>query len=159
MKYRAGHSFSFLSSLPGEVEIPLRLESDNNVFVISEVDGARRYATGFMEAKIDPPLLSLSAHRETMDGTKLPPRIAVPDALGILQSVSRFIHTLSFLTDIPISSARLLEEDELIPESEEDQALLESFGTTEIHHELAATTRRPDLYKTLPVSFGTCGTF
>ena len=139
MKYCAAYSFSFLSCLPNEVKIPLGLELENKKFEISEIDERRQYATGFIEASIDPQELSLSEENKTLDGTTIPSRIIAPNTLDLGHTVSKIVHALSFITDIPIHMARLLFRDKLIPETPEDVKRLESFGTNEIHHGLDIT--------------------
>ncbi len=139
MKYRIGYSFTFLSSLPEIVKIPLRYELDNKKFEINEIDEKRQYATGFMEAQIDRQELSLSAEKKSLDGTTTPARIIVPSALDLGPTVSRIVQALSFIADIPICQARLLFQDEIIPETRDDKLYLESLGTNEIYHELSAT--------------------
>ena len=113
MKYRARHSFSFLSSLPEGVQIPLSLLLEDKKFEISEIDERRQYATGFIETQAESQELSLSAENKALDGTTIPARIIVPNAHDLNNTVSTIVQALSFIIDIPIREASL-SGDELI---------------------------------------------
>ena len=74
-----------------------------------------------------------------MSGDTVLPRIIVPDTQGLHRRISSIVDLLSFINDTAIQPARLLTEDELIPENDEDESLLSSLGTKNIHHETTVT--------------------
>ena len=139
MKYRESYSFSFLPRLSETIELPLQMELAGTAFEICEIDADRRYATGFIETRINNEDLELRQETRTISGDTIPPRIIVPNGLDLHRTVASIVHALSFITDVAIHQARLLSVDELIPETHEDEACLKSFGTKEIHHETRAT--------------------
>ncbi len=139
MKYRSIYSFSFVSSLPEEVNIPFQHEFGSIKFRINEIDERRQYATGFVEETIDPKELCLSGERTTLAGTTIGPRLIVPGTPALGDAVLRMVERLSFLTDTPIRHSRILHLDELVPENQEDETYLDSFGTRDIHHETSIT--------------------
>lgn len=140
MKYHAGYSFYFPSGLPDGLVIPLRLDFGGIHFEVTDVDAEKQSAVGFVEGPVSPGRLTLSHERETLNETRIPARLIVPDVSDLFGTVKEVVNLLSFLANVPVIEARRLLEDRIIPETPEDNDRLRILGTSEIHHRLEAYT-------------------
>jgi hypothetical protein len=104
---------------------------DNHTLTIDELDEDRKYATGYLEGRVDPSGLDLDLKpaSEPDDTERL--QIDVPELPLFSQKLAKISHLLSFLTDIPIRNAHRV-FDTLEPESTDDERLLKKFGTRDV---------------------------
>ena len=139
MRYQAGYSFSFFSSLRNEVTIPLQIDFGDFEVELTTIDEDRKYSTGYVEGNVDRNKLRLSDEDVSADGTEMPPRIVVPMNLEYQQIANRTCYILSFVIDVPVRCARTIQADTLIAEGDEDEKCLSEFGTSTIFHTLGTS--------------------
>jgi hypothetical protein len=125
------------------VELPLETSPEEGVTVIlSESDRGLRLTVhrpvdaSHIEAVVE----GSGWHRDLANGKREPlPRLRLKGGIPVERVVADdFVHTLSFLTDVPLWLSRPQTEDAFVPDTDEDKALLKSFGTDQPFYETSA---------------------
>jgi hypothetical protein len=133
MRFRIAYTLTFLSKLPAGFQIPLQIEQGDITFEILEMNADDNQASAFVEGPVNRDGLQVRTGPEPLDGGQPRQGIDVPERAAFSHALSVFANVISFLTDIPIRYSRKLGGDRLIAETEEDNRLLNSFGTKQIH--------------------------
>src|SRR5215217_3495034 len=126
-----------------EVEMPLTVALAKGVRgrLVAGGDETLRLV---VERRVDPGALERVAetrrYRELPDGSRetLPALRVRDDEAPEHVLVGDLVSALSFLTDVPLSLSRPLNEDRFVPEGDDDRAVLERFGTDDVYHELSS---------------------
>ena len=81
-------------------------------------------------------------HRKEPDGTRTPlPRLRIQDDTPVESVlVDDFIGAVSFLTDIPMNLSRPVQEDRFLPETKDDERVLQELGADQPYSETSVRT-------------------
>lgn len=99
------------------------------------------YTTASVECEVDPGGLELRKGREPLGGGEPDVGIYVPESSALSRYVRRVVNAISFVVDTPIRHAHKLGDDVLIPESSEDESLLEDFQTSRVFRSTSGQVR------------------
>jgi len=122
------------------LDLPLELDLGDGVHALLETqDDSLRLV---MDNDVDPSALALehnSGWEEALPngGRRTIPTVRVPAGPGA--GPTGVVATLSFLTDVPLTFGSV-GPPELVPDTDEDAALLDAWGTRQVHQETRALT-------------------
>ncbi len=131
MRFETAYTLTLFSKLPQNI-FPFNLELDGTEFEIRELEEDWQRFIAYVNGLVNPDTLVIrktptSRWKRTSRGIDVPERISFYDVL------IRSVNILSFLTDVPMRYAHNLENDLLIPETPEDQQLLDALGTKSLY--------------------------
>lgn len=140
MKYRSVYSLKFRTS-PTDLVKEVHLAIRGAEFALHDVADEGRTGKATITIPIDPVGLSVRVGATPLDGGPPQRGIHVPEHGAIGGILRSAVRVLSFLLEAPIEAASLLNEEDLIAESEADEQRLRELGSlapfVELHTRLS----------------------
>ena len=134
MKFRRSYSLRFEQQIPESLQLPLEFDYDGFKFTVLQESEQPDYLIGVLETNVETSQIYLSEKRQTISGDEIPQGLVIPLPLGAVHQPRGFVDVISFIGDWKIGLASI-NRDEIIPENDDDEQILTSFGTREIHAE------------------------
>ena len=91
------------------------------------------------ETDVDPSEIYLSEEWQTISGDVIPPQLVIPIDPDASNQPGTFVDILAFVGDWQINLASTTQRDEIVPETEDDERILASFGTRDVHSATSLT--------------------